>query len=74
MNKKARSLGVSYEFLFVQASGSQLTELSSLIEAKKIRHFVSREFSFGQTPEALEAVVQGRISRGKAVVIMAPLI
>ena len=74
VNKKARSLGVSYEFLFVQASGSQLTELSSLIEAKKIRHFVSREFSFGQTPEALEAVVQGRISRGKAVVIMAPLI
>lgn len=70
VNKKARSLGVTYEFLFVQASGSQLAELSALIEAKKLRHFVSREFSFAQTPEALEAVVQGKISRGKAVVLM----
>lgn len=73
VNKKARSLGVTYEFLFVQASGSQLAELSALIEAKKLRHFVSREFSFAQTPEALEAVVQGKISRGKAVVLMSEM-
>lgn len=70
VNKKARALGVSYEFLFVEASGTQLTELSSLIAAKKIRPIVSREFSFAQTPEALSALAQGKMSRGKAVIIM----
>jgi NADPH:quinone reductase-like Zn-dependent oxidoreductase len=70
VNKKARARGVIYEFLFVEASGEQLAELATLIDAKKIQHVVSREFSFADTPEALTAVAHSQISRGKAVVLM----
>lgn len=68
--KKAKSLGVSYEFFFVQESGKQLAHLSKLIQNKSIRPVVGKEYRFEDTPAALEALAKGRIGRGKAVVVI----
>lgn len=70
ITRKAKSLGVTYEFLFVHSSGAQLAALAALIETKAIRPVVGREFDFEQTPAALAAVAQGKIGRGKAVITL----
>ena len=69
VRKQARKLGVSYSFLFMQASGGQLRELGSLYDAGHLRPLVDRTFPFGQAPEALAHVEQGR-ANGKIVVTL----
>jgi NADPH:quinone reductase-like Zn-dependent oxidoreductase len=68
--QRARRHRVTYSFLFMRASGSQLAELTALIEAGKIRPVVDRAFAFASTPEALSYVEQGRTKAGKVVVTM----
>jgi alcohol dehydrogenase len=64
---KARRRQVTYSFLFMEPSGSQLRELGSLIDSGAIRPIVDRVFPFQSTPEALAYVEEGH-ARGKVVV------
>jgi NADPH:quinone reductase-like Zn-dependent oxidoreductase len=66
IRRQARKLGVSYEFLFMRASGDQLRQISALVDAGVLRPIVGRVFTFGQAPEALQSLAAGGF-RGKAV-------
>lgn len=67
VRRKAKKLGVNFKFLFMRAEGSQLAEITKLIEAGKIRPIIDKVFPFEQTNEALAYVESGR-SKGKVVV------
>ena len=58
---------MTYSFLFMEASGSQLRELGSLIDSGAIRPVIDRVFPFRSTAEALAYVEKGR-AKGKVVV------
>jgi NADPH:quinone reductase-like Zn-dependent oxidoreductase len=66
IRRQARKLGVSYEFLFMRASGDQLRHISALGDAGVLRPIVGKVFTFGQAPQALQSLVAGGF-RGKAV-------
>lgn len=68
--QRARRHHVTYSFLFMKASGDQLREVTSLIEAGAIRPVVDRVFAFESTREALAYVEEGRAKAGKVVVRM----
>lgn len=63
---QARKLGVSYEFLFMRASGEQLRKISALLDDGVLRPVVGKVSSFNETPAALESLAAGGF-RGKAV-------
>lgn len=67
VRRKAKALGVGYSFLFMKASGSQLNQITRLIEAGAIRPVVDRVFPFDATNEALAYVETGR-AKGKVIV------
>ena len=67
IRRRARKRGVSYEFLFMRASGDQLRRITALIDGDALRPVVGRVFPFGQTIEALQVLEKGGI-RGKAVI------
>jgi alcohol dehydrogenase len=67
IREKAKRHHVSYSFLFMRASGEQLREMGSLIDAGIIRPVVDRVFPFESTKEALAYVEKGR-AKGKVVV------
>ncbi len=67
VRRRARSGGISYSFLFMKANGSQLREITRLIEAGAIRPVIDRVFPFEATNEALAYVEAGR-AKGKVVV------
>jgi NADPH:quinone reductase-like Zn-dependent oxidoreductase len=67
IRRKARRLGVSYQFLFMRASGDQLKRIATLVDDGAIRPVVARVVPFDQTPEALSALSKGGV-RGKVVV------
>ncbi|MDO5614950.1 MAG: NADP-dependent oxidoreductase [Cruoricaptor ignavus] len=67
--KQARKLGVNYSFLFMKASGEQLSEIGKLIETGVIRPVVDKVYPFEQLNEAMEYVSSGR-AKGKVVVKM----
>ncbi|GAA2183837.1 NADP-dependent oxidoreductase [Brooklawnia cerclae] len=67
VRRQARRLGVSYEFLFMRASGQQLTELGGLVDAGVIRPIVDEVHPFDHTPDALAALTKGG-HRGKLVI------
>lgn len=69
IRRQAKKLGVTYEFLFMRASGEQLRQISALVDDGVLRPTVGRVFSFHQTPEALQSLAAGGI-RGKAVVAL----
>jgi alcohol dehydrogenase len=64
---KARHRHAQYSFLFMRASGRQLTEITSLIDDGIIRPVVDRVFPFASTKEAMAYVEAGR-AKGKVVV------
>ena len=70
IRRQARKLGVSYEFLFMRASGDQLRKISPLVDSGVLRPVVGKVFDFKDTPQALSSLAQGGI-RGKAVVTLA---
>lgn len=65
--RKAKRLGVGYSFLFMNASGSQLREITSLIDSGAIHPVVDRIFPFESTNEAIAYVEKGR-AKGKVVI------
>jgi len=67
VRRRARGRGVGYSFLFMQANGSQLREITRLVEAGAIRPVIDRVFPFESTNEAL-AYVEGGRAKGKVVV------
>jgi NADPH:quinone reductase-like Zn-dependent oxidoreductase len=73
VRRKAKALGVRYEFFFMQASGSQLRKLSALYDAGVLRPVIDSTFPFEQTSEAMAYVEQGRPKAGKVVVTMRPV-
>lgn len=65
--RKAKHLNVGYSFLFMKASGSQLRQITSLIESGAIRPVIDKVFPFDATNEALAYVESGR-AKGKVVI------
>lgn len=67
VRRRARRLGIDYSFLFMKANGSQLREITRLIEAGAIHPVIDKVFPFASTNEALAHVESGR-AKGKVVV------
>ena len=63
----AKRLNVDFSFLFMRANGSQLKQITSLIESGVIRPVVDKVFPFESTNEALTYVESGR-AKGKVVI------
>ncbi|HEX7938489.1 MAG TPA: NADP-dependent oxidoreductase [Gemmatimonadaceae bacterium] len=67
IRRQARKLGVTYEFLFMHASGAQLRILTDLVDQGSIRPIVGATFPFTQTADALASLgTSGH--RGKTVI------
>jgi NADPH:quinone reductase-like Zn-dependent oxidoreductase len=67
IRSKARKKEIDYEFLFMQASGAQLEEITKLVERGIIKTVLDKVYPFSQTNEALDYVASGR-AKGKVVV------
>jgi NADPH:quinone reductase-like Zn-dependent oxidoreductase len=67
VRKKAKLLNVNFSFLFMKASGNQLSEITSLINAGIIRPIVDKVFPIEKINEAISYVDTGR-AKGKVVV------
>ncbi|RDS84135.1 NADP-dependent oxidoreductase [Dyella psychrodurans] len=67
VRKKATRRNLKYSFLFMQANGKQLREITGLVEAGAIHPVIDRIFPFESTNEALTYVEAGR-AKGKVVV------
>ena len=65
--KKPKGVGVSYSYLFMQASGHPLRVITSLIDAGTLQPVVDRVFPFESTGEALAYVETSR-AKGKVVI------
>jgi NADPH:quinone reductase-like Zn-dependent oxidoreductase len=65
--RQAQRRKVSYTFLFMKASGSQLRQITQLIESGAIRPVVDKVFPFESTNEAMAYVESGR-AKGKVVI------
>lgn len=69
IRSSAKRQRVTYTFLFMRANGSQLSEITSLVESGAIRPVIDRIFTFQDTRGALARVESGR-TKGKVVVEM----
>lgn len=69
VRQQAKQLNVSYSFLFMKANGTQLEQITRLIEAGVIRPVVDKVFPFEATNEAMAYVETGR-AKGKVVIKM----
>lgn len=67
IRRQAKRSQVDYSFLFMRASGDQLRQIGSLIDAGAIRPVLDRVFPFESTKEAMAHVETGR-AKGKVVV------
>lgn len=67
IRKRARRRNVGFSFLFMKASGSQLRQITPLIESGAIRPVVDKVFPFASTNDALAYVESGR-AKGKVVI------
>ncbi|ADI90665.1 NADP-dependent oxidoreductase [Acinetobacter oleivorans] len=63
---KAKKRGITYSFLFMQPNGQQLSKITELVEAGKIKPVVDQTYDFIQIKEALQYVNTGR-AKGKVV-------
>ncbi|GAB4000914.1 NADP-dependent oxidoreductase [Spirosoma daeguense] len=68
--RKAKALGIQYEFLFMWADGGQLAKIANLIDNQVIRPVVDKVFPFSEANQALTYVESGR-SKGKVVINVA---
>jgi NADPH:quinone reductase-like Zn-dependent oxidoreductase len=67
IRSRARRAGISYRYLFMHPSGSDLALLAELIEQGKLKVTVDRTYPFAKIAEALDYVESGR-AKGKVVV------
>lgn len=65
----ARRHGVTYRYLFMHPSGSELAELAQLIAEKKLEPVIDRIFPFAEIGDAITDLESGR-AKGKIVVRM----
>lgn len=65
--KYARKLDVNFQFLFMKANGTQLAEITKLIEAGIIKPVIDKVFPFEQANDAMAYVETGR-AKGKVVI------
>lgn len=66
-NKKAQKLNTQFKFLFMRADGTQLSQITKLIESGVIKPVIDKVFKFEQTNDALAYVETGR-AKGKVVI------
>jgi alcohol dehydrogenase len=66
-NKLAAKARAHYRFIFMNASGSQLTKIARLVEDGKIKPIIDSRYSFADAQKAMDHLEQGR-SRGKVIV------
>ncbi|WCM95218.1 NADP-dependent oxidoreductase [Acidovorax sp. NCPPB 2350] len=71
IRKKAQRRGIRYSFVFMRASGSQLGEISSLMESGVIQPAVDRVFPLDSVADALAYVETGR-AKGKVIIQVKP--
>jgi len=69
IRSRARRAGISYRYLFMHPSGSDLAQLAELIEQGKLKVTVDKTYPFAKISEAL-AYVEGGRAKGKVVVTM----
>jgi alcohol dehydrogenase len=69
IRSRARRAGISYRYLFMHPSGSDLAQLAELIEQGKLKVIVDKTYPFAKISEAL-AYVEGGRAKGKVVVTM----
>jgi NADPH:quinone reductase-like Zn-dependent oxidoreductase len=67
IRSRARRAGVSYRYLFMHPSGSELALLAELIEQGKLKAIIDRTYPLAKIAEALAYVKSGR-AKGKVVV------
>jgi NADPH:quinone reductase-like Zn-dependent oxidoreductase len=67
VRRKAKRLNVNFSFLFMRASGSQLTGITSLVNSGTIIPVVDKVFPFDSIKEAINYVESGR-AKGKVVI------
>jgi NADPH:quinone reductase-like Zn-dependent oxidoreductase len=67
IRSRARRAGISYRYLFMHPSGSDLALLAELIEQGKLKATVDRTYPMAKITEALDYVESGR-AKGKVVV------
>jgi NADPH:quinone reductase-like Zn-dependent oxidoreductase len=65
--KLAKQQKTDYSFLFMEANGNQLNEISKLIESGIIKPTIDKIFPFEQTNDALNYVDSGR-AKGKVII------
>lgn len=65
-DKMAQKYGVTYNFIFVQANGAQLTEVAKLFTKLELKPSLDTVYAFSDVNAALDKVANGR-SRGKTV-------
>jgi alcohol dehydrogenase len=67
IRSRTRRAGISYRYLFMHPSGSDLAQLAELIEQGKLKVVVDKAYPFAKIAEALAYVESGR-AKGKVVV------
>ncbi|GAA1980310.1 NADP-dependent oxidoreductase [Isoptericola halotolerans] len=67
IRRQAKRLGVTYEFLFMHASGEQLRQITALVDEGVVRPVVGRVFDFDETAQAVQSLGKGGV-RGKSVI------
>lgn len=63
----ANKYNVNYKYLFMNASGEQLSEIAKLIEEKKIKPIIDKTFNLNEVDQAFEYQQTGR-ARGKIII------
>jgi alcohol dehydrogenase len=69
IRSRARRAGISYRYLFMHPSGSELAQLAELIEQGKLKVTVDKTYPFANISDALAYVELGH-AKGKVVVAM----
>jgi NADPH:quinone reductase-like Zn-dependent oxidoreductase len=69
IRSRARRAGISYRYLFMHPSGSDLAQLAELIDQGKLKVIVDKAYPFAKISDALAYVESGR-AKGKVVITM----
>lgn len=67
LRRVAAKFGVTYRYLFMHASGAELSELVKWVDAGKLKIIVDRKFDFADIAEAMAYLEAGR-AKGKVIV------
>ena len=69
ITKQANSKSAYYKFIFMTPNGNQLNDITSLVEAEKVKPTIDKIFPFSETIDALVYQKSGR-AKGKIVIKM----